>query len=96
MARGLKFWILNVEELYSQCSEIKDADQLCSYCAADLCLCFSHMKKSRFSYDGAYIILRGTVLTCIKTWALKLTSNKQLRCSPVTLCTLVYAVPVVK
>ena len=40
MARGLKFWILEVERLYYLCSENKGADQLCSNCAADLRLCF--------------------------------------------------------
>ena len=28
------------KELNYSCSENKDADQLCSYCTADLCLCF--------------------------------------------------------
>ena len=40
MARGLKFWIKKEEELYYPCSENKVADQLCSYCEADLRLCF--------------------------------------------------------
>ena len=31
MARGWKFWILKVEELYYTCSENKGADQLRSY-----------------------------------------------------------------
>ena len=36
LARGLKFWIKKVEELYYPCSENKGANQL--HC--DLCLCF--------------------------------------------------------
>ena len=35
-ARSLKFWIYIEEELYSPSSEIKGADQLRSYCEADL------------------------------------------------------------
>ena len=38
--RSLKFWILEEEELYYLCSENKGADQLRSYCEADLRLCF--------------------------------------------------------
>ena len=34
--RGWKFWIEKVDELYYLCSENKDADQLRSYCQADL------------------------------------------------------------
>ena len=40
MARGLKIQIEKVEGLYYLCSENKGADQLCSYCTADLRLCF--------------------------------------------------------
>ena len=40
MARGLKFWIGKVEELYYPCSENKGADQLRGYREADLRLCF--------------------------------------------------------
>ena len=40
MARGLKFQIKKVDGLYYLCSENKGADQLCSYCEADLRLCF--------------------------------------------------------
>ena len=38
--RSLKFRIQEEEELYYQCSEKKGADQLRSYCEADLRLCF--------------------------------------------------------
>ena len=40
MARGWKFWIYKVEELYYPCSENKGADQLRSYCEADLICIF--------------------------------------------------------
>ena len=40
MLRSLNFWNLVEEELYYPCSENKGADQLCSYCTADLRLCF--------------------------------------------------------
>ena len=36
MAKSWKCWILKVEELYYPCSENKGADQLRSYCKADL------------------------------------------------------------
>ena len=52
VARGLKFRIQEEEELYYLCSENKDADQLCSYCAVDLRLIFAYA-KSRFSHDAA-------------------------------------------
>ena len=39
MARDEKIWI-KAEELYSQCSVNKGADQLRSYCEADLRQCF--------------------------------------------------------
>ena len=39
-ARGWKFRIKKVEELYYPCSENKGTDQLRSYCEADLHLCF--------------------------------------------------------
>ena len=40
MARGLKFRIQEVEELYYPCSENEGADQLRGDCEADLHLCF--------------------------------------------------------
>ena len=63
MDRGLKFLIQKVEGFYYLCSENKGADQLCSYCAADLHLCFCIYGKRRFSRDVAQIILaRSAVL----------------------------------
>ena len=38
--RSLKFWVKEEGGLYYPCSGNKDADQLCSYCTADLRLCF--------------------------------------------------------
>ena len=49
MARDLKFRILEVEGVYYLYSENKGADQLRSYCAADLRLCFRICKNPVFS-----------------------------------------------
>ena len=49
MARGLKFRIEKAEGLYYLNIENKAADQLCSFCAADLLLCFHVSKKQVFS-----------------------------------------------
>ena len=54
MARGLKFRILVVEELYYPYSENKGADQLRGYREADLGLCFRICKKPVFSQHGSY------------------------------------------
>ena len=48
MARSLKFRILEVEEMYNLFSKNKGADQLRSYCAADLRLCFRICEKAGF------------------------------------------------
>ena len=52
--RRLKFRIWVVEGVYYPYSENKDADQLRSYCAADLRLCFRTC-KNRFSHDTAHL-----------------------------------------
>ena len=49
MARGLKFWIKEVERFYYLGSENKGADQLYGYHTADLRLCFRIGKKQVFS-----------------------------------------------
>ena len=49
MLRGLKFRIQEVEEIFYLCSENKGADQLRSYCVADLRLCFRICTKLVFS-----------------------------------------------
>ena len=54
MVRSFKFWIRKVEELYYPCSENKDADQLRSYCEADLHLCFRLGRLLVFPLGGTY------------------------------------------
>ena len=54
MARGLKFRTKVVEELYYPYSENKGADQLRSYCAADLRL-FFRIRKKPVSHNEAHI-----------------------------------------
>ena len=49
MAGSFKFVILKEEELYYPCSKNKGADQLRSYCEADLRLCFCICKMFVFS-----------------------------------------------
>ena len=50
----LKIWLHAEEELYYPCSENKGADQLCSYCIADLHLCFCIDKNLFFSWHSSY------------------------------------------
>ena len=52
MARGLKFRILKVNGYYYLCSEKETVDQLRSYRAADLRLCFLICKKQLFYYTA--------------------------------------------
>ena len=54
MARGLKFLMWEVEGLYYLCGENKGADQLHSYCAADMHLFFHICKKQVFSRWGSF------------------------------------------
>ena len=49
MARGLKFRIEKVEELYYLCGENKGTDQLRGYREADLRVCFRICKMLVFS-----------------------------------------------
>ena len=49
MTRILKFCVEVEEELYYPSSENKGTDQLCSYCTADLRLCFCIGKNPVFS-----------------------------------------------
>ena len=51
MVRGLQFCIKEVEELYSQCSENKGADQIAKLICAFVFAC----AKIRFSHDVAQI-----------------------------------------
>ena len=55
MVGGWKFWIKKVEVLYYPCSENKGADQLRSYCEADLRLCFRPCRLFVFPCGGSYI-----------------------------------------
>ena len=48
-----KFIFHEVESMYNPCSENKDAGQLCSYCTADLRLCFRICNKQFFFHDGS-------------------------------------------
>ena len=57
MARDLKFRIQLVEGLHYPYSETKGADQLRSYCAADLRLCFRICKKPVFPQEGSVMII---------------------------------------
>ena len=41
--------------MYYPCSENKGADQLCSYCTADLRLCFRLCKLLVYSCGGSYV-----------------------------------------
>ena len=54
--RGWKFWISKVVELYYLCSEKKGADQLCSYCEADLHLCFRLCRLLVFPCGGSNVL----------------------------------------
>ena len=55
MARDWKFWIWKEEELYYPSSENKGADQLRSYCEADLRLCFRICRLLVFPWGGSLI-----------------------------------------
>ena len=57
-ARSLKFWIQEEEELYYPCSENKGADQLRSYCEADLRLWFRICRLLVFHEPAKLISMR--------------------------------------
>ena len=66
-ARSFKFRIKVEEGLFYLRSENKSADQLCSYCTADLCLCFRICRLmfflcgglfgSRFNFDDCFCLM---------------------------------------
>ena len=56
-ARILKFWILVEDELYYPSSENKGADQLRSYCEADLRLCFRLGRLLVFPCGYSFILI---------------------------------------
>ena len=60
-ARDLKFRSLEGERLYNLCSKNKGADQLCSYCTADLCLCFCLSMLLVFTCSGSYSMAENSV-----------------------------------
>ena len=55
IVRSLKFWIQEEEDLYYPCSENIGADQLRSYCEADLRLCFPPSILLDFLCSGSYM-----------------------------------------
>ena len=77
VARGWKFWIQKVEELYYPCSENKGSDQLRSNCEADLRLCFRLFRLLVFPCSGSFIkvidtipvmnLVINTIKCCIKS-----------------------------
>ena len=54
-ATSLEFRTFEEEKLYYPCSENKGADQLCSFCTADLRLCF-RVGKIRVCHNVAHIL----------------------------------------
>ena len=52
-ARSLKLWVKVEDEFNFPCGENKGADQLCSYCTADLRLCFRIFKLLVFPCGGS-------------------------------------------
>ena len=56
MARDWKFWFKKEEEFYYPCSENKGADQLRSYCEADLRLRF-RICRMLVSYDASQFFM---------------------------------------
>ena len=66
MVMGRKFLIYKVKELHYPCSESKGADQLRSYCEADLRLCFRIGKNPVFSWRGSYKIVATICILFVK------------------------------
>ena len=67
-ARRLKFWVQVEEILYCPSNENKGADQLCSYCTADMGLCF-RIGQNQFSHDVAHIIQSSIAEKYKNIWA---------------------------
>ena len=75
--RSLKFVIKGEQEFNYPNSKNKSADQLCSYCAVDLRLCFC-IGKIRFSHNTDQLILN---LLCINSWKkISLENNQNITC----------------
>ena len=82
MARGLKFHIKEVEELYYLCSENKGADQLRGYHEADLRLCFRICKKLVFSRRGSHNThLNEATVQLIRSKFLNLQTLRRIGCN---------------
>ena len=64
MARDWKFRIKEEDKVYYPCSENKGADQLLSYCEADLRLCFRICKLLVFPCGGSFIELVLNLVSC--------------------------------
>ena len=65
-ARSLKFRILEDEEFYYPSSENKGADKLCSYCEADLRICFRLCRLLVFACGGSFTHSSGTEITLLE------------------------------
>ena len=86
-AKSLKFRIKVEEELYYASSENKGADQLRSYCEADLRLCFRLSRLLVFPCGGSFAMTFSVLSRCpikwrqrqsmIKVWTEATKSNKQ-------------------
>ena len=59
--RGWKFYNQKVEEFYYPCSKNKGADQLRSYCEADLRFCFCICKM--YAHDATHLKDFNSLLT---------------------------------
>ena len=62
-------WNKKVEELYYPCSENQGADQLHSYCKADLCLCFRLCRLMFFQDVFKTKITRQSFVPCVSVQA---------------------------
>ena len=57
-ARSLKFWSYKVDELYYMCSKNKGADQLRSYCEAELRLCACICRLLVFPWGSSNVVCK--------------------------------------
>ena len=89
--RSLKFRILIEEGSYYLCHENKGADQLCSYCTADLRLCFRLCRLLVFPCDGSnhnfkfYSAVCGLCGTLGCSYSRKTALNFVMKCSTVNI-----------
>ena len=52
MLEAWNFWFKMKRNFFNRVAKTKGADQLCSYCTADLRLCFSPLHIVGFLFDG--------------------------------------------